>query len=210
MSAAPLSDDDLLALVHEIRAILRKAQTPSGEAEWKAAAAPTGANDPELETLLGRVSDYASACYLSKARPLPLEVAIQCAALSFPKARIDVACEAQEHSTRLVPVEMVRSIRELLDNAIKFSNGAPVKVTVNAEPGGCCSVVVADRGVGLAEDQVERVFDFLVRMHPRDDFAGFGLGLPIARRICEAAGATIRLTCNPTGGISAEIRFPQA
>lgn len=218
MSQASLSDDILLALVHEIRAQLRRAMPSAAVGQLNLAAVdPVAAACVEnmadahkdLELLLGRVSDFASAHYLSKARPLPLAVAIQCAALHFPAQHIEIDFEDSGPPSREVPVEMVRSLSELLDNAIKFSRGAPVTISVRSDDRQACTVIVSDRGVGLSEEQCERVFDFLARLHSRDDFPGFGLGLPIARRICEAAGATLHLATNAAGGVSAVVRLPR-
>ena len=81
----------------------------------------------------------------------------------------------------------------LLGNAIKFSpDGGQITVTVD-DVGSSIQVSVADQGVGIPEDQLDRVFDrfYQIDGSARRRFAGIGLGLTIAKRIVEAHGGKI-------------------
>jgi signal transduction histidine kinase len=76
----------------------------------------------------------------------------------------------------------------LIGNAIKFSpNGGTITVALEDREGEIC-VTVSDEGIGLAEDQRERIFD---RFYQVDGsairrFGGTGLGLAIVKRIVDA------------------------
>ncbi|HYW09076.1 MAG TPA: ATP-binding protein, partial [Longimicrobium sp.] len=50
---------------------------------------------------------------------------------------------------------------------------------------GGVEVAVADRGRGIAEEDVEKIFDEFVQLHQPDQTQGTGLGLPISRRLAE-------------------------
>ena len=76
-------------------------------------------------------------------------------------------------------------------------------VTRNATPGRV-SIEVRDRGVGIAPDDLSRVFDpfFTTRR------TGTGLGLAITRRIIEGLGGTITVTSRPGHGTDVRIELP--
>jgi signal transduction histidine kinase len=76
-------------------------------------------------------------------------------------------------------------------------------VTRNATPGRV-SIEVRDRGVGIAADDLSRVFDpfFTTRR------TGTGLGLAITRRIIEGLGGTITVTSRPGQGTDVRIELP--
>jgi two-component system, OmpR family, sensor histidine kinase MprB len=85
---------------------------------------------------------------------------------------------------RVDPVLMERAISNLLDNAIKYSPpGAPIEVSVR---GG--QVMVADRGPGVAEEDLPRIFDRFYRAAGARSKPGAGLGLAIVREAAEAHG----------------------
>lgn len=97
----------------------------------------------------------------------------------------------------------------LLDNAIKFSNERGV-VTISvhtSESAG--SLTVEDRGVGIADTDVPRVFDRFYRAESaRGATTGAGLGLAIARWIADLHGARIALETATGGGTKVTVIFP--
>ncbi|HVM06475.1 MAG TPA: ATP-binding protein [Acidimicrobiales bacterium] len=95
---------------------------------------------------------------------------------------------------------LVKCLDELLDNAVKFSPaGGVVSVTVEAVEGGV-EIGVLDHGIGMTEDEQEKVFSEFVKADPSDTtpYAGLGLGLAFVRRVVEAHGGA--LTCRSAVG----------
>ncbi len=209
------TDRLILTMVHDLRACLRRSLTASQmleracgaelAAEHRVLLAGVIAADKEMERLLGRLSDYANAHELGSGRPIPLDAALRIALQEFPQQPLQVISEAEGPSPA-VPREFVRLFCELIGNGLKFSSGAAVSVRTAAPH----IVEISDSGIGVEPGEEERVFEPFVRLHSRDQFPGFGLGLAIARRIADGAGAQVRLASRPGGGALATVTLAQA
>lgn len=98
----------------------------------------------------------------------------------------------------------------LLANALQYSpSGSAVDVAMRTE-GDALVVTVEDRGPGIPEQDLERVFD---RFHRAANVLpsqpGSGLGLAIVRQIADLHGARVRLE-NTGAGLQVEVRFALA
>jgi signal transduction histidine kinase len=78
----------------------------------------------------------------------------------------------------------------LLTNALRYGGGQPVAVELRQVPGAAV-IRVRDRGVGIAPEDLSRVFEQFVRVGERNRVAGLGLGLYITKQLVEAHGGTI-------------------
>ena len=101
--------------------------------------------------------------------------------------------------------EMLRAaLLNLLLNACQ--SGTPtVEVNVSVVDGNC-RIGIADRGHGIPEDVLDRVFDAFYTTKK----AGTGLGLPIVKRLIELQNGTIALHRRDGGGTIAEVTVPMA
>jgi two-component system OmpR family sensor kinase len=106
------------------------------------------------------------------------------------------------------PEALMILLRNLVDNAIKYTpGGGTVDVSVMAEQG-ALSVMVEDSGPGIPAEERERVFDRFYRV-PGSDAAGSGLGLAIIKAIAERHGATLALGESARlKGLQVTVRFP--
>jgi two-component system, OmpR family, sensor kinase len=96
----------------------------------------------------------------------------------------------------------------LLDNALKYTP-ADGSVTVTAVLQGECAVVtVADTGVGIRAHDLPRIFERFYRGANAAGARGMGLGLPIARRLAEAHGGTIRVESEVGRGSRFTVTLP--
>jgi signal transduction histidine kinase len=113
----------------------------------------------------------------------------------------------------LVPMDLERMrlvIRNLIENAIKYGADAeqPIEITLHRE-GNFAVLKVRDHGPGVAKDEQDLVFEPFYRLdRSRSKTPGYGLGLPLCRRIVEAHGGTIALTGNPGEGTTITVRLP--
>ncbi len=104
-------------------------------------------------------------------------------------------------------VALGRMIQNLLDNAIKYGNEAEVELVCEGET---ARIVIADRGPGLATEDIEAMFAPFAREDPsrNRETGGAGLGLAIARAIARDHGGEVRLAPRAGGGLDATVILP--
>ena len=100
-------------------------------------------------------------------------------------------------------------VTSLVANAIKYAPGTPIEVVV-AREAEVARLVVSDRGPGIPEADLQRVFRRFEGPAPRRTFGGLGLGLFLAREIVEAHGGTIVAENRAGGGAALTVRLPLA
>jgi two-component system sensor histidine kinase KdpD len=98
----------------------------------------------------------------------------------------------------------------LLDNALKFSEtGSEIVITASSDKK-VAEVSVADKGLRIPAEDLERVFDKFYRLHSPRQVSGTGLGLAICKGIIEAHGGQIWASDNPAGGVIITFILPLA
>ncbi len=88
------------------------------------------------------------------------------------------------------PYRMEQVLSNLFTNAVKYGAGGPVRVSLEVEAGSV-RLRVKDHGIGIAPENLERIFDRFERAVPSDNIGGLGLGLYISRQIVETHGGRI-------------------
>jgi len=86
-------------------------------------------------------------------------------------------------------------VSNLVDNAIKYSNGSPKIFVKLAEEGKHTSLSIADEGVGIKKEHLNKIFDKLYRIPTGNvhNVKGFGLGLSYVKAIAELHGWNIKV-----------------
>jgi signal transduction histidine kinase len=98
----------------------------------------------------------------------------------------------------------------LIGNAVKFAEDAPV-VRVSAEVQGSTAIfAVADNGIGMDPGQAERIFQPFHRLHAEEDYPGTGIGLAVCERIVEQHGGRIWAQSAPSKGSTFRFTLPVA
>jgi signal transduction histidine kinase len=112
----------------------------------------------------------------------------------------------------LDPDAIALALTNLLDNAIKYSDEMKeIKVSVT-QSDGFVAVAVADRGVGIAADEHEKIFEKFYRVSTGlvHDVKGSGLGLSLVKHIVVAHRGKITVRSKPGEGSVFTIQLPVA
>ncbi|UFS72254.1 DUF4118 domain-containing protein [Geomonas sp. RF6] len=134
-------------------------------------------------------------------------------------AALEPRLEGRSISTDLPPdlpllridlVLMTQVLVNVLDNSLKYS---PPKseIEISARSDGAMLVLeIADRGPGIPEHDLSRIFDKFYRIPVPEGMGGTGLGLSISKGIVEVHGGTIRAENRKGGGLTMTIALPTA
>jgi two-component system, OmpR family, sensor histidine kinase MprB len=109
---------------------------------------------------------------------------------------------------RGVPARLDRAVRNLLDNAAKWSPPAgEVDVQTRAR-NGSAEVIVRDHGPGIRPEDLPFVFDRFYRAAGARGLPGSGLGLAIVKQVAESHGGTVTADNAPGGGAMFRLTLP--
>ena len=129
---------------------------------------------------------------------------------------VDAAVDAGRSATLSGPrhcvlmlraVSVKRAFANLIDNAVTY--GGCARVAVDQPPSGV-RVVIDDDGPGIADADIDRVFEPFRRLDASRNrgTGGVGLGLTIARQAFAREGGSLALSNRPEGGLRAEVILP--
>lgn len=127
---------------------------------------------------------------------------------------LDVLCDiAGDVQDRVLgdPAHLRQVLLNLLGNAIKFTESGHVRLTVvQAGHENTLLFEVEDTGIGIPADKAEEIFDPFIQAEQSTArrYGGTGLGLPIAKRLCEAMGSELRLTSTVGKGSILRMELP--
>ena len=118
----------------------------------------------------------------------------------------------QTVSVRAGKLALSRALRNLMINAATHGRKATVRVAgADGADGAVAQVIIEDEGPGIPPELLCRVFEPFFRVDPgrRQNIAGAGLGLTIAREIVQRAGGDIRISNRDGGGLKQVVELAQ-
>ncbi|AIY43331.1 Sensory histidine kinase in two-component regulatory system with RstA [Collimonas arenae] len=106
------------------------------------------------------------------------------------------------------PRNLGRAFSNLVRNALRYTRGT-IRVRVEARAGSW-NLIVEDDGVGIPENERDRIFEPFYRLDRSRDRAtgGYGLGLAIVKKATERLGGTVRIGASELGGAMFVMNFP--
>lgn len=122
---------------------------------------------------------------------------------------IAVTAAADALDVLIDPVLVERALRNLLDNALKFTAAGSIHLEARCR-GAQLELSVADTGCGIAADQRELVFEefYQINNAERDHRRGLGLGLSIVARLAALMGGSVVLDSKPGRGTTVHLGLP--
>jgi len=108
-------------------------------------------------------------------------------------------------------VHLTNVVFNLIDNALKYTRDTPlVRISTSDGEPGHIRIAVQDNGIGMAKDQLQRIFDQFYRVPTGNvhDVKGFGLGLSYVKAIVEKHGGQVHVMSEPGRGSRFEIDLP--
>jgi signal transduction histidine kinase len=102
-----------------------------------------------------------------------------------------------------------RLLRHLLSNALKFGRGEPVHIALHSEEG-TATLSVSDRGIGIRQEDLERIFGRFERGVSPRHYGGLGLGLWLAREIAHRMNGEISVESAANQGSRFTVQLPLA
>ncbi len=127
---------------------------------------------------------------------------------------VSVRAPADLPPLRTDPRRLTQVVLNLLSNACKFTERGRIDISiapVRADDRQWLEIAVADTGVGMAPERLERLFEDFAQSDEAAQrrFGGTGLGLAISRRICRAMGGDLTVVSAPGKGSTFTARLPE-
>jgi two-component system, OmpR family, sensor histidine kinase KdpD len=120
--------------------------------------------------------------------------------------RVDIEIDERVPEVLADPGLLERVVANVVDNALRHGNGAPVVLRASAHAD-LVELRVVDSGPGVPAADADRLFVPFQRLGDRDH-GGLGLGLAVARGFTEAMGGTLTAEDTPGGGLTVVISLP--
>lgn len=197
-----------------VAAIAHDLRTPLTRMRFRIENAPPDIRDKvaaDIEQMDGMVSQaltFVRGDVAGRERmKLDLGALIQSVADDLAEMGDDVSFDGGKLVVEGDPIGLRRLVTNLVENAVKFGHRARVSLVREVD---AVLIRVDDDGPGLAESEIERVFEPFHRADPSraPSTGGFGLGLSVARSIAQAHGGDVTLANREGGGLTATVRLP--
>lgn len=102
---------------------------------------------------------------------------------------------------------LLTSFRNIVANACKYSDDHHADVTLSINESKFM-VTILDRGIGIPEKELDKIFQPFYRIDEDRSVKGFGLGLSLANRIIKLHRGTIKVTSIPSAGTTFTVELP--
>ena len=124
--------------------------------------------------------------------------------LVFEPENLDLPFETDEG-------KLSQILRNLIANALKFTERGTVRVTVAPVDADCAAIAVSDTGIGIVEADRAKIFEEFMQVDGpiQRRLRGTGLGLPLSRRLAATLGGTLTVASTPGEGSTFTVTVPR-
>lgn len=117
---------------------------------------------------------------------------------------------ATKHTVQGDRVHLTNALFNLMDNAVKYSKGAPQITFASTNDRKHLRITVRDKGIGIKREDLKNIFERFFRVHTGNvhDVKGFGLGLHYVAEIVRAHGGKVHVESTWGEGSAFTIELP--
>lgn len=155
----------------------------------------------------GRISFHVETFELG---PLLEEIRVLAGARLGPGVALTVDVAPGLPSLDTDRVKLQEIVRNLVDNAIKFTDAGGVAVTARAGEADTVIIEVSDTGRGISAEEIAEVFEPFRQVGGHVRHAGVGLGLSIVKQLVEALGGDVSVSSVLGSGSRFRVEVPRA
>ncbi len=127
----------------------------------------------------------------------------------FGNSLINFQSDFEKRDMNIDKEKMEIALRNIIDNAIKYSGGKPVEISVSQNPVNTSETIISvkDKGRGIESEDLNKIFEPFYRIDKSRDkkIAGYGLGLSIVKKILDIHNSSVEVTSKPFHGTEFKI-----
>ena len=150
-----------------------------------------------MKELIQNLLQYAQVgrASLTESRAMVDELisqAVQNVRSSVDASGAELVIENEVESVYGDSIQLVQLLQNLLSNALKFTDSEAPRVTIRVlDKNGFATFAVQDNGIGIAQEDMGKIFEIFKRLNTKKDYPGTGIGLSICKKIVERHGGRI-------------------
>jgi signal transduction histidine kinase len=200
----------LAAVSHDLRTPITRLRLRAELIEDEALRAKFTRDLAEMESMTTEALDFLRGAHVNEAlQPVDVAALLESLQSDMEEAGHEVQVHGQAAAPYPArPLALKRCLVNLIENAIKYGTSAEVRLE---DDGRELQITVADRGPGIPETELDRVFEpfYRVESSRSRETGGVGLGLSVARVIARTHGGELKLRNRPEGGLEAVLTLPR-
>lgn len=122
----------------------------------------------------------------------------------FMGSNINFRSDREKLEVKVDRKKFETALRNIIDNAVKYSDGKPVEIRVNKNPSDTNETIISvkDSGKGIDKDELSKIFEPFYRVDKSRDkkISGYGLGLSIVKKILDSHKISFEIISQPSSG----------
>ncbi len=197
----------LIDVSHELRSPLTRIKLSTEFVENKKIKNKMRDDIKEMEVMItGLLETYRLDTAIDKLNIKKVELVkfVNAVISKFGNALLNLKSQFREKEVSIDKEKIEIVLNNLIDNAIKYSNGKPVDVTIESDLDFKNETVISirDYGRGIEQEEISKIFEPFYRIDKSRDkkISGFGLGLSIVKKILDLHNATMIINSKPSQG----------
>ena len=129
--------------------------------------------------------------------------------ISELEGKLTLHLNAQNTTVQADRLHLTNVLNNLIDNAVKYRRGTPDITIITEERKGKIHCVIADKGIGIADEHRKKLFTKFYRVPTGNihNVKGFGLGLFYVKNVCDAHGWELDVSSKLGEGTTMLIKF---